>query len=237
MSIHYVGGLFDGRDPWTGALPGGEPDRVYTWHGTTKKRIGGNKFSETSLFHPDDMLMGGSVGELPDGSVAFLGHGQNNNPCYRITGFEGWKRNRGQIMPPITVMAAKATGTGLSAEYFSSQDFSGEPVLKKVDPQVWFGMKKPWPAEVAKSVSFSARWTGFIESKFNESYTLSVYGEGDFRLLVDGREVEWAKQDYIREITAKKAIRCPFPCGQDAKYLWFWSIGGRSLSRAFSPWT
>lgn len=213
----YVGGLFDGRDPWTGALPGGEPDRLYTWHGTKAKRIGANKYSEQSLFAADDMLMGGSVGELPDGSVVFLGQGGNNNPCYRITGFDGWQRKIGQIVPPDTVAAAEAKGTGLSAEYFLSPDFSGESVLKTVDPQVWFGMKKPWPQPVAGKHDFSARWTGSFEPKFTEAYTLSVYGEGDFKLWVDGKEVEWAKQDYIREVTAKKGHTIPVPLRAGSK--------------------
>lgn len=207
----YVGGLFDGRDPWTGASRDGAPDPVYTWHGTRQKRIGANNYQECSLFAADDMLMGGSVAEMPDGSVVFLGHGGNNNPCYRITGFDGWDRMQGKIAPPKTASAAKGDGTGLLAEYFASADLSGEPLLKRVDSQVWYGHQKPWIPEVAGMKNFSGRWSGFLEPRFTEAYTLSVYASGDFKLLIDDKEVEWAKQDYPREVTVKKGHTVPIP--------------------------
>lgn len=205
----YVGGLFDGRNEYDGSLPGGKPDRVYTWLGTKGKRIGLNSFAEHSLFAGDDMLMGGSVGELSDGSVVFLGQGANNNPAYRITGWDNWQRLSGTLQVAQAPVAAQRSGKGLLADYFATPDLAGA-ALSRVEPQVWYGRQKPWPADAPKA-EFSGRWSGFIEPLFSESYTFSVYARGEFKLWIDGKEVEWTPQDYPRDRTDKKGHTVPIP--------------------------
>lgn len=207
----YVGGLFDGRDPWTGALPGGEPDRFYTWLGTKAKRIQANSFDESSPFTADDMLMGGSVGTLPDGSVVFLGHGGNDNPCYRITGFDGWKRIQGTLKVSGPSKAAEAKGSGLTARYFVDHIMDVPPVLERVDGRIWLGNRYPWP-EGAPGKGMAVEWSGQLESTFSEDYVLSVYGTGEFLLWVDGKMVEWdTEKDYPRQRQITKGHSLPLP--------------------------
>ncbi len=210
----YVGGLFDGRDPHTGrdlSRPDSQPDPLYTWHGIKKKRIGGNRyFDECSLFAADDLRTGGDAAELPDGSVVFLGQGANNNPCYRITGWDGWLRKSGSIRVESPAAAASAAGTGLSAEVFSNRDLAGPPVVSRIDERLWFGIHKPWP-EGTPAKDFSVRWTGFLEPRFTEDYCLSIYAVGEFRLWVDGHEVTWAPQDYPRDVEIRKGHSVPIP--------------------------
>lgn len=205
----YVGGLFDGRDGKDGSLPGGRPDRLYTWIGTKVKRIGQNGFADHSVFAADDMLMGGAVAEVADGSVIFIGHGGNNNPCYRITGWEGWQRMSGSITVTQPAAGASGAGTGLSAEYFANADLSGTAMPRTEGP-IWFSpqKQKPWPKEIPEK-DFSARWSGFIEPRFSESYTFSVYARGEFRLWIDGQEVRWAAQDYPNERIVRKGHSVP----------------------------
>jgi hypothetical protein len=210
----YVGGLFDGRDGRDGrdlAAPGGRPDPVYTWVGIKAKRLGANDFSEHSLFAADDMLMGGSVGELPDGSVVFLGQGGNNNPCYRIAGWNGWERASGPIVVAKPARAAEGAGSGLTAEQFAGTDLGGAPTVR-TDPQLWFSPAKgkPWPAGTPPT-GFGVRWTGTLEPQFTEEYTLSIYARGEFRLWIDGREVAWTPQDYPGEKNFRKGHSVPIP--------------------------
>mgnify|MGYP003326126764 FL=1 len=208
----YVGGLFDGRDPHDGSDLGtsdAKPDPLYTWHGIRKKRIGGNRyFDECSLLAADDFRTGGEAAELPDGSVVFLGQGANNNPCYRITGWDGWVRQRGEITLAQPVAALAEGGTGLKAEVFSNLDLSGEPAITRTDERLWFGIDKAWPSDTP-SKEFSIRWTGFLEPRFTEDYCLSVYARGEFNLWVDGKEVAWAKQDYPRDVEIRKGHSQP----------------------------
>jgi len=208
----YVGGLFDGRDPRDGhdlSQSASPPDRRYTWLGIKAKRIGVNNFDEHSLLAADDFRTGGEVAPLPDGSVVFLGQGANNNPCYRITGFDNWQRSTGKITIKAPSAAPVQNGTGLKAEYFATPDLTG-PAITRADERLWFGINKPWRADAPKE-NFSVRWTGFLEPRFTESYCLSIYARGDFKLWIDGKEVQWAEQDYPREKEVRKGHSVPIP--------------------------
>ena len=209
----YVGGLFDGRDPHDGhdlSRPGSMPDPLYTWHGINGKRIGRNNYDQHSLLAADDFRTGGEAAELPDGSVVFLGQGANNNPCYRITGWDGWVRRTGKVQVSKPAVAASGKGTGLKAEVFSSLELSGGPAVTRTDERLWFGIDKPWPKDTPAK-DFSIRWTGFLEPRFTEDYCLSIYARGEFRLWVDDAEVSWAEQDYPRDVEVRKGHSVPLP--------------------------
>jgi PA14 domain/FlgD Ig-like domain len=209
----YVGGLFDGRDPYDGhdlSQPGSMPDRLYTWHGVNGKRIGRNNYDQHSPLAADDFRTGGEVAELPDGSVVFLGQGANNNPCYRITGWDNFVRQHGEVTISQPVAEPSQTGAGLKAEVYSNLDFNGNPVVSRTDERLWFGMNKPWP-EGTPARDFSIRWTGFLEPRFSENYCLSVYARGEFKLWIDGKDVAWADQDYPREREVRKGHSLPIP--------------------------
>jgi hypothetical protein len=209
----YVGGLFDGRDPHDGhdlSQPGSKADRLYTWHGINGKRIGRNNYDQHSPLAADDFRTGGEAAELPDGSVVFLGQGANNNPCYRITGWDNFQRQRGEITNANPVTAPAQNGTGLKAEVFANLDLSGQPTLTRTDERLWFGINKPWSKDTPAK-DFSIRWTGFIEPRFTEDYCLSIYARGEFKLWIDDKEVTWADQDYPRDVEIRKGHSLPIP--------------------------
>jgi hypothetical protein len=209
----YVGGLFDGRDPHDGrdlSQPDSKADRLYTWHGINGKRIGRNNYDQHSPLAADDFRTGGEAAELPDGSVVFLGQGANNNPCYRITGWGNFQRQRGEITLAKPVTAPAQNGTGLKAEIFANLDLSGQPEITRIDERLWFGINKPWP-KGTPAKDFSIRWTGFIEPRFTENYCLSIYARGEFKLWIDGREVAWVPQDYPRDVEIRKGHSLPIP--------------------------
>jgi beta-glucosidase len=53
-----------------------------------------------------------------------------------------------------------ATGPGLKAEYFPHIDFSGNPVLTRMDPQIQFDWDAAAPAPGVPMKAFAVRWTG-----------------------------------------------------------------------------
>jgi hypothetical protein len=95
------------------------------------------------------------------------------SPIYRITGWEGWHRASGTIkLLPAVTQVAKHDGTGLTGKYFNTPDCSGEPVLIRKDPLVffyWFKGKDAWPKGVNPQ-SFSCRWSGQVEAPTTELY-------------------------------------------------------------------
>ena len=85
-------------------------------------------------------------------------------------------------------------GTGLSAQYFDSRDFSGSAV-SRIDSQVDFAWGSGSPAPTINPDNFSARWSGELESRFSETYTLSTVSDDGVRLWLDGQLVidNWAE--------------------------------------------
>jgi hypothetical protein len=194
----FFGGMFDRR------AEDGRPPAFYQWW---RGKIEADKKDEMDSPIQYDLFAGGSFAKLPDGDALFFSVGWNNAPVYRISGWNQFSRQSGKIELKKAVPAVAGAGTGLKAEYFGSGDLSGPPAATRLDAQVWFAAKqlpdmrgfKPWPELPAcKQPAFSARWTGFIEPRFSESYTLKAYlGKGPgakvpadrVRLWVDGKLV------------------------------------------------
>jgi beta-glucosidase len=79
-----------------------------------------------------------------------------------------------------SVFSSSSDGTGehgLKAEYFSDADFSGTPVVSRVDRHIDFDWNAASPVEGISDKKFSVRWTGAIAApasgKISFSFTLS----------------------------------------------------------------
>lgn len=103
------------------------------------------------------------------------------------------------IPVPRTVFhAVGAAGVqGLKAEYFSNTDFSGQPVLTRIDPQIQFDWNSAAPVEGVPMNAFAARWTGMLTPPGPGDYTFSVPkpewnpagGKEIFRVYLDAKLV------------------------------------------------
>ncbi len=67
------------------------------------------------------------------------------------------------LTPPQTkpLHSLGASVTGLQAQYYNNTNFSGKPVLEKIDPavdMVWF----EYAPDPSVPFQFSARWTGVL---------------------------------------------------------------------------
>ncbi|MHB1021967.1 MAG: glycoside hydrolase family 3 C-terminal domain-containing protein [Acidobacteriaceae bacterium] len=70
--------------------------------------------------------------------------------------------------------ASGSTQNGLSAEYFNDAAFSGQPVLRRVDPGIDFDWNAASPAKGIGAKAFSVRWQGTITPPAAGDYTFNV---------------------------------------------------------------
>jgi hypothetical protein len=90
-------------------------------------------------------------------------------------------------------------GTGLLGEYFNlayTDNFSGTPVLKRVDPVIDFDWGTGSPHASVNSDHFSVRWTGFVQPRTAGLYTFYVNSNDGVRLYINNQLIidRWAPQ-------------------------------------------
>ncbi|HBE77781.1 MAG TPA: hypothetical protein DDW65_08345 [Firmicutes bacterium] len=92
------------------------------------------------------------------------------------------------------------TGDGLAATYYVNSDFTGLNV-KRIDPTIDFNWGLGSPDPGIQPDDFSARWIGYVEPQYSESYTFYVNADDEVKvwvnnqLLIDKWEVgsgEWS---------------------------------------------
>jgi hypothetical protein len=165
----------------------------------------------------DDNLWGVVV-ETPAKEVIWGAMSDQSTLFYRIEGWENWQRHSGKLTLKQRPSAARAKGTGLTAEYFDNLTLAGRPVLTRQDPDIWFGpmwgdhrelkARNGWLKDQEPRTfdpgSCSARWTGSLEPPLTEQYEFVIYAYGQrpdenslfgskVRLWIDGKKVidEW----------------------------------------------
>jgi beta-glucosidase len=86
---------------------------------------------------------------------------------------------------------------GLKGEYFATPDFSGVPVLTRIDKQIDFDWDAASPGPDVPATNFSVRWTGTFTPPAPGKYRLSIRRLGCWRcgdaiayaIWFDGREI------------------------------------------------
>ncbi len=176
----FIGTLLDGR------VQDGLPDRLYSWWRADPSK--GDEYDNLAAFQYD-MLVGGSLVELPSGEVVFLGAGWNNVRCFKGHGLDKAIRQQGTVKLAAPAAGAAGQGTGLKGEYFNEAGFTGAPAFQQTDARIWFGGsdKHKWTPHEATRKPFAARWTGTIEPRFSEEYRFALYAVGKARLWIGGR--------------------------------------------------
>lgn len=132
------------------------------------------------------------IGPAADDAEAMLGN-YNGFPLHVVTPLEGIEKEFGgksevqftlgslyvngwtALVPQNVLMPAGGSSThGLKAEYFGNGDFSGSPVLTRVEPRIYFNseMKDPEIVKAVPDKEYSVRWSG----------TLQVNASGEYRI-------------------------------------------------------
>jgi beta-glucosidase len=86
----------------------------------------------------------------------------------------------------LTAVPATAFGSGLTVQYFASNDLSGTPFATETVPNLDYTGA---PAAVAGHPVWSARYTGTITAPATGDYRFSLSGGGNVRVWVDGAPV------------------------------------------------
>ena len=81
-----------------------------------------------------------------------------------------------------------AVGTGLKGEYFDNIDFTALRVTR-TDPTVNFNWGSGAPDASIAADTFSARWTGFVQPQFGQTYTFYTQSDDGIRLWVNGQQL------------------------------------------------
>ena len=95
---------------------------------------------------------------------------------------------------PNPTVGPYGTGTGLTGTYFASKDFTA-PAVTRVDSRLNFdwGLSAPDPALPVDG--FTVRWDGFIQARWDETYTFSTTSDDGTRVWVDGQQLINVWQD------------------------------------------
>jgi alpha-L-fucosidase len=85
---------------------------------------------------------------------------------------------------------ATGTGTGLKAEYWDNASFSGSPKVVRTDKALNFLWRyRGSPDPTIPADNFSARWTGSIQPRFSQAYTLLTVSDDTVQVWIDGKQV------------------------------------------------
>lgn len=100
---------------------------------------------------------------------------------------------------PIPETALSSDGhAGLTGQYFANGDFSGTPVLTRVDPTVDLDLYNAVPVKGLEKGPYSIRWSGMITPPAPGDYQLKIYTERCWEcadrhdavtLFIDGKAV------------------------------------------------
>lgn len=76
---------------------------------------------------------------------------------------------------------------GLTGEYFNNMEFSGKPVLTRIDKQIDFDWGGESPATEIKNDRFSVRWSGKLIPQKSGKYELQIMSDDGSRLYVNDK--------------------------------------------------
>ncbi len=76
---------------------------------------------------------------------------------------------------------------GLLAEYFNNMTFSGDPVIRRIDPQINFNVGEGKVDERMNEDKISIRWTGRLVPKESGLYAIGLSSDDGTRLYLDGQ--------------------------------------------------
>ncbi|MBK8188726.1 MAG: glycoside hydrolase family 3 C-terminal domain-containing protein [Cellvibrio sp.] len=157
------------------------------------------------------------IGPTADSLPALVGN-YNGTPSKPVTPLKGMRARFGenaihyaqgtglidpvQNLLPDNVLCVdkKCRQSGLTAEYFVDNSYSGKPLLKRVDKNA----KVVWEREVA---SGAVRWTGFIKAPESGEYTMRYVADGGYRIWINDQVVINAWNVDWRPVIASGSVK------------------------------
>jgi len=189
----------------------------------------------------------------PNANVMQFGD-YSGTPTATVTPFEGIKERAekagltatllpwaGSILEVVPSDSLKPTASdadksvGLSAEYFSSENLTGQPKAKRIDQKLNFDWAHIEPDPLASDAKFSVRWTGNLIANTPGTYSFSIKADGGYRLFIDGKNIidQWNRTKNTRQVktakvdgleAGKHALRIEYRHhGGETGFVWSWS--------------
>ena len=93
------------------------------------------------------------------------------------------------LNPEITFTTGVGGVRGLTGEYFTNMDLSGEPALVRTDGGLNFEWNSGPPAKEMPANNWSARWTSTLTALKSGEYTFCLYADDGCRLFIDDKNV------------------------------------------------
>jgi hypothetical protein len=145
---------------------------------------------------------------------------------YRMAALNGTAES--PIAGPVSVTTPTAvTGppaTGLLATYFDNMDLTG-PTVTRTDPAVDFY----WPNSPAAGIAattYSARWTGQVQTVEGGSYVFRTYSDDGVRLWVNGKLVVNNWTDHAGTYNTSAAVTLAAGTKYDIRMDYYNNLGG-----------
>jgi hypothetical protein len=148
--------------------------------------------------------------ELPINSTIFLFWQCDGGQMYIVppSAFYVCQGHYSKYFNPVHVNCLKANGDGLKGEYFSGAQTvvneSSVPNYTVNGQNINFEWGASSPDSSIPEDDFSARWTGYLESKYTEDMTLQLVSDDGVRMWIDDNLVldKWeAYSNVLHEVT------------------------------------
>jgi len=81
------------------------------------------------------------------------------------------------------------SGTGLLGQYYNNPNFKGEPVLERVDEEVYFNYGGNSPDDSLPVDGFSITWTGSFTPETSGNYKFFLESDDGSRLYLNGKKI------------------------------------------------
>jgi beta-glucosidase len=144
------------------------------------------------------------IGPLADQVVPLYGN-YNGTPLNPVSALDGIRKQfpnaeivyepgtnflRGGTAVPASVLKTPDGKQGLYAEFFAGEDFSGQPVMTRVDAGIDYerGRVNMQIAELPKLTQFAVRWTGTLTPAETGDYAVGLDARVG-KLWLDGKEI------------------------------------------------
>jgi hypothetical protein len=152
---------------------------------------GGNVGASGDVGAAGNVGAGGAVANGGGGNMGNAGGGGSGNAGGGGGGQGGAGGQGGMMMNNCpTQKPVEGTGTGLKGEYYATQDLNSVIALTRTDPKVDFDWGAGSPdAAITVTDHFSVRWTGQIQPRYTDKYTISTVSDDGSRVTIDGKVV------------------------------------------------
>ena len=109
----------------------------------------------------------------------------NDTKVYYEVGTDLISKEPAMSLIPATALSFK-NSKGLQAKYYNNQDFSGNPLVTRVEDVVNSNWNL-YPVDGLDDANFSIEYTGNIKAEVSGDYDLGMQGHGAYKLYIDGK--------------------------------------------------